>query len=244
MARRRFLIGCSGYYYRSWKEKFYHNAPASQWLAEYSKVFDSVELNGTFYKAPLLKNLRKQAAQTPHNFKFSVKANRYVTHILRLKNCKRENEKFENRMLKGLGIKLEKILFQMPLNFQFGMENLKRIEKYISDSNLNVIEFRHISWWNDTVFDFFRKHKYVFCNVDFPGLQSPFVNPGKEFYLRLHGVPGLFSSNYTDERLKEIVERLPQNCSTYCIYFNNDAKGHAFRNGQTMKRMTAAKFAK
>src|ERR1051325_10765449 len=103
---KKFYIGCSGYYYRTWKE-------------EYSKVFNTVELNGTFYKVPLLKNLKKQARQTPLGFKFSVKANRYVTHILRLKNCKKENEKFENLMLKGLGNKLEKILFQMPPSFHY-----------------------------------------------------------------------------------------------------------------------------
>src|SRR5688572_22246563 len=46
-------VGCSGYYYPQWKNKFY---PAGMkprdWLAYYSSVFNTVELNGTFYKMP------------------------------------------------------------------------------------------------------------------------------------------------------------------------------------------------
>jgi uncharacterized protein YecE (DUF72 family) len=241
---KKFLIGCSGYYYRTWKEKFYNNAPASQWLEEYSKVFNTVELNGTFYKVPVLKNLKKQAKQTPPGFKFSVKANRYVTHILRLKNSKKENETFENLMLKGLGNKLEKILFQMPPGFHYKEETLEAIEKNIADSELNAVEFRHISWWNETVFDFFKSRKIVFCNPDFPGLQPAFVASGNNFYLRLHGVPKLFASNYTEKRLKEIANQLPGDCKTYCIYFNNDAKGHAYENAQSLKKIIDPKFAK
>src|ERR1051326_6570386 len=214
MEKKKIFIGCSGYYYRSWKEKFYQGAASSHWLEEYSKTFNTVELNGTFYKIPLLRNLKKQAKQTPADFKFSVKANRYITHILRLKNCKLENEKFANLLLKGFGEKLGKILFQMPPKFHYKKENLEVIEKNISDSEVNVIEFRHISWWNETVFNFFKSHKYVFCNVDFPKLQPPFFSSGKYFYLRLHGVPKLFSSNYSEKRLKEISAQIPKGCST------------------------------
>src|SRR3954463_8893601 len=104
--KTNYLLGCSGYYYRDWKEEFYNDAPASQWLSEYSKVFNSVELNGTFYKVPTVENLKKQAAQTPAGFKFSAKASRYVTHILRLKKSRKESLAFEDLLFKGLANKL------------------------------------------------------------------------------------------------------------------------------------------
>lgn len=233
--KKRIFIGCSGYYYSDWKKKFYHDAPAPRWLSEYSKVFNSVELNGTFYKVPSIANLKKQAAQTPDDFKFSVKANRYVTHILKLKNSRKESIEFEAVLLKGLEDKLEKILFQLPPGFHYSEENLETIRKNIPDSDLNAIEFRHISWWNEIVFRFFKSHKYVFCNVDFPGLQPEFINTGEIFYLRLHGVPELFKSAYDTRRLNKISENIPGTCKSYCIYFNNTFYGRAYKNALELK---------
>lgn len=240
--KKNFFIGCSGYYYPSWRKTLYNDAPASKWLSEYSNVFNSVELNGTFYKVPLLRNLKKQAAQTPEEFKFCVKANRYVTHIHRLKDSKKEIKAFQNLLEKGLGKKLEKILFQMPPSFHYSENNLENIAENIPDSELNAIEFRHISWWNASVFKFFKTHNYVFCNVDFPGLQPPFVTAGKNFYLRLHGVPRLFRSAYSQEQLNEIAKQLPGNCETYCIYFNNTGLGHAYKNAQELKNILRKTF--
>jgi uncharacterized protein YecE (DUF72 family) len=241
--KTNYLLGCSGYYYRDWKEKFYNDAPASQWLSEYSKVFNTVELNGTFYKVPTLGSLKKQAEQTPTGFKFSAKASRYVTHILRLKKSKKDNQAFENLLLKGLDTKLENILFQMPPSFHYSEENLDIIKTNITDSPLNVIEFRHISWWNAEVFKFFKSHKYVFCNVDSPTLQPDFINGGNKFYLRLHGTPELFKSNYSDYRLKKILKKIAPGYKTCCIYFNNTSDGKAFKNALTLKKLLKDKFA-
>lgn len=235
--KKKFFIGCSGYYYSSWRKIFYNDAPPSKWLAEYSKIFNSVELNGTFYKVPSVESLKRQAAQTPDDFKFCAKANRYVTHIHRLKNSRKEILSFQNLLKKGLGKKLEKILFQLPPSLHYSAENLENINKNIPDSELNAIEFRHISWWNDQVFKFFKKHEYVFCNVDFPGLQPPFVNTGRSFYLRLHGVPLLFRSAYSISRLKEIAGQFPENCETYCIYFNNTDQGNACKDALELRKI-------
>src|SRR4051812_29443427 len=111
-------IGCSGYYYPAWKNAFYPaKLPASKWLAHYSSVFNTVELNGTFYRLPKLSDLKRNSANTPEDFKFSVKMSRFVTHMSRLKQSRDTISDFIDLMLNGLGPKLHKILFQMPPSF-------------------------------------------------------------------------------------------------------------------------------
>jgi len=201
-----------------------------------------VELNGTFYKIPTVENLKKQASHTPENFKFSVKANKYVTHTLRLKNSLKETESFQGLLQEALGSKLENILFQLPPSFHFSKENLETIKKNVPDSSLNVIEFRHSSWWNEIVFEFFSSHSYIFCNVDFPGLQPEYLHNGSKFYLRLHGVPELFKSSYSTAYLKKISENIDPSKKPCCIYFNNTFYGHAYENALELKSLLRDKF--
>jgi uncharacterized protein YecE (DUF72 family) len=81
-------IGCSGFVYPGWKGKFYPTDLArSKWLAHYSSRFNTVELNGTFYRFPVVKNLKTSYDATPENFRFSVKANRIITHNLKMKDA-------------------------------------------------------------------------------------------------------------------------------------------------------------
>lgn len=83
---KNYHIGCSGYYYSNWKNKFYpKGVTAKDYLNYYSSVFNAVELNGTFYRTPSLSQLKKYHAVTEKNFSFSVKMSKYITHVLRLR---------------------------------------------------------------------------------------------------------------------------------------------------------------
>ncbi|MDF2455308.1 MAG: hypothetical protein K0R51_1301, partial [Cytophagaceae bacterium] len=104
MSGSKFRIGCSGYYYAAWKNKFYpQGLQPKNWLAYYSTVFNSVELNGTFYRTPKLADLIKYAQNAVHDFKFAVKVSKYITHILKLKNSKIPIQDFQELMHEGLG---------------------------------------------------------------------------------------------------------------------------------------------
>src|ERR1700720_3602647 len=115
MKNAEILIGCSGYYYSAWKGKFYPaGLKPAEWLSYYSSVFNSVELNGTFYRVPRVSSLKKYADRTGSEFRFSVKMHRYITHIKRLRDCDDEIEDFISVAQEGLGNKLATVLFQMP----------------------------------------------------------------------------------------------------------------------------------
>lgn len=232
-----YRIGCSGYYYPEWKGKFYPaGVPSKKWLEYYSSVFNTVELNGTFYRTPSLANLKKYADVTPGDFRFSVKMNKLVTHLQKLKDKKTVAE-FQELILTGLKGKLIHFLFQMPPSFHFSEENLERIINTIPHNPLNVIEFRHVSWWNESVEKTLRDASLTFCNVDFPGLKTYSIQTSPLSYLRLHGNPELFISSYSKEKLQRTINELPSDARSCCIYFNNTMFEAAYSNALQLTEM-------
>lgn len=237
MLVRTFHIGCSGYYYSYWKNRFYpKEIPAKHWLQYYSSIFNTVELNGTFYKTPLVSTLKKYAAQTPEHFRFSAKMSKYVSHILRLKNSRQNIVEFIDLLQEGLGTKLSCILFQMPPSFHYNTENLAHIIDNIPHHGSNIIELRHISWWNPEVKKLLEKAAIGFCNVDFPGLNSRIIQTTDNFYFRFHGNPELFKSSYSVKQLIDFYTSLPA-AKQYYIYFNNTYYEAGYQNAMELKRL-------
>lgn len=231
--KKNYLIGCSGYYYSNWKNKFYpEGLKPSDWLTYYSTVFNSVELNGTFYKTPKLSDLKRYANVTEDDFKFSVKMSKYITHILKLNDCKQIITDFQDLIKEGLKDKLTNFLFQLPPSYHYTKENLDKILTNISHHPHNVVEFRHISWWNEEVKQEFKNSGLTFCNVDLPGLASYFISSSPVFYLRLHGNPELFKSSYSSEKLKEFHEKIPLNSLQTMVYFNNTYYEAGYKNAR------------
>ena len=233
-------IGCSGYYYPQWKGKLYPKDLASRsWLAYYSSVFNTVELNGTFYRRPQVSALKQNNLATPVDFAFSVKMSRYITHVQRLKDKQTTND-FQSLILDGLEHKLRHFLFQMPPNFHYSEENLGKIISGIPHNPQNVVEFRHISWWNNRVKDALSSANITFCNIDYPGLDSWFISSSDRFYLRLHGNPKLFVTSYTRTRLKDFYNAFPESGITRSVYFNNTVTEAGFRNARQLMKIAMA----
>jgi uncharacterized protein YecE (DUF72 family) len=241
--RPEFRVGCSGYYYRPWKGTFYpEKLPASKWLEYYSSIFNTIELNGTFYRTPKLSDLKRYITLTPDDFTFSVKVSRYITHILKLKETATLISEFKQLIEEGLGNKLENLLFQLPPSFVYNEENLETLILNIPPSDSHVIEFRHLSWWNSPkAGSVLKKSGYTFCNVDYPGIQEEFIHTSNHFYLRMHGVPELFKSTYSDLELQKIVQRMPENIGRYNIYFNNTFYDGAYKNALTFIQLLNSK---
>lgn len=234
-------IGCSGYYYPAWKNKFYpKGVQPKNWLEYYSSVFDTVELNGTFYRTPKLSDLQKYLLVTPDDFTFSVKMSKFITHINRLKDSKSTIADFQKLIQDGLENKLSYFLFQMPPSFNYTEENMDRMLENIPHRETNVVELRHISWWNDTVKKEFTKANLTFCNVDFPGLESYFMQTTDRFYLRFHGNPELFKSSYDITELESFYRQFPAHCKEYNIYFNNTFYEAGYTNARQLQQITNA----
>jgi len=116
MAKRRcdIRIGTSGWHYDHWLGRFYpEKLPKDKWLEYYAERFDTVEINNTFYHLPKPQTFHRWRDLAPKNFLYAVKANRYITHIKRLKDTADEIKRFFDavRLLKET---LGPILFQLP----------------------------------------------------------------------------------------------------------------------------------
>jgi uncharacterized protein YecE (DUF72 family) len=230
-------IGCSGFYYAAWKNKFYPEGLSSRkWMEYYSSVFNTLELNSTFYRMPKLSDLEKYAAVTPAAFRFSVKMSRFVTHVKRLTDTD-SISRFQDLIVSGLGSKLGCFLFQMPPSFKYSEENLQRIVDNVPHHSNNVVEFRHASWWNEPVGDVLRGHGITFCNVDFPGLESHVVDTHERFYMRFHGNPDLFISSYSEEQIKRYYDQVPADCKEAYFYFNNTMFEAGYTNARQLMQL-------
>jgi len=232
-------IGCSGYYYPAWKKKFYpEELKPKDWLEYYSSVFNTVELNGTFYRTPKLSDLQKYYDKTPPGFRFSVKMSKQVTHIKKLKDSQDLIAEFQSLVREGLREKCLHFLFQLPPSFQYTEENLALVLEKIPHLPENVIEFRHVSWWNETVRQKLSEAGITFCNVDFPNMETFFIHTNSFFYLRLHGNPVLFKSEYGIDELKRFYQAIPEDCEQSCVYFNNTYYEAGYTNAKQWQEIS------
>jgi uncharacterized protein YecE (DUF72 family) len=240
---RKWWIGCSGFYYKGWKGEFYpEGLPQRKWFEFYCESFNTVELNVTFYRFPKLQDLKGWFDRSPVDFKFTVKAPRLITHYKRFHNAKRETQDFYETVNKGLRDKLGNVLFQLHPRMEYSEENLERILETLDPSFVNVLEFRHESWWRNSVYKTLREHKATFCSISYPALPDGVVKTLPIMYYRFHGVPQLYLSSYSNKELVRISEELKHFRGTtdiYC-YFNNDIQVAAVWNARNLQKIVSA----
>lgn len=239
---KKWWIGCSGFYYKSWRDGFYPpKLPQRKWFEYYCEHFNTVELNVTFYRFPKIEALRGWYERSPENFRFTVKAPRLITHYKRFNNAERETSDFYQLVAEGLGNKLGTVLFQLHPAMVYSPENLEKILATLDNAFHNVLEFRHESWWNDHVLRELRRNKVTFCSISYPDLPDKVLNTNQIVYYRFHGVPRLYLSSYSDQFLNRVaddIHHLPNVTDVY-TYFNNDIEVAAVYNARSLQSIAA-----
>src|SRR2546428_8164457 len=124
----RIRVGTSGYVYKHWRNLLYEGVPASEWLERYAQVFDTVELNATFYRLPSAPMVDGWRERTPRGFLFACKGSRYITHMKRLKDPGPGLQRYFELVLR-LGSKLGPILWQLPP--QMNRPDLARLAAFL-----------------------------------------------------------------------------------------------------------------
>lgn len=236
--KTKYHIGCSGFYNTDWKGSFYPgDSQNKDFLKLYSQTFDIVEINSTFYRKPTAKTLQKWVDETPDYFKFFIKIPKTISHQKPFENRLEEILEFCNHIQTQLGKKLVGFLFQFPPSFQNTSENLNWLKENTPHNHLIVVEFRHISWWNDEVFRIFKENKWIFSGTSFPrNLPEDIIvtNP-KIGYYRLHGKPTLYKSPYSEEFLKDLANKIKETDKEFYIMFNNTWGKSAIENALYLK---------
>jgi uncharacterized protein YecE (DUF72 family) len=231
-------IGISGWRYPPWRGGFYPAGLAQQRELEFaSRALPTIELNGSFYSLQRPESYAQWHDETPADFRFSVKGNRFLTHILRLRDI---DGPLANVLASGvfnLREKLGPFLWQFPPNFQFDPE---RMEHFLSllphdseealalaqkhEPRMNgrtalevdkkrklrhAVEIRHDSFIDESFIALLRKYKVAVVVADTAGKWPHIEDVTADFmYLRLHGEKELYASGYTDEALDWWAERI------------------------------------
>jgi len=227
-------IGCSGWMYPFWKETFYPKSlPQKEWFSFYKNHFNTVEVNNSFYHFPTAQIIEKWYQQAPRHFTYFLKAHRSITHLEKFK----DTDVLLNKMYQlgdDLKEKLDVILFQLPPHFSYDSDKLGLILKSLNKNYLNVVEFRHPSWWNPEVFESCTDNQVVFCSVTAARLPNELINCNGNVYMRFH--ERIFEDCYNEKELEGWALKIQQtNAKKVWVYFNNSLKGYAPANALSLK---------
>lgn len=231
-------IGISGWRYEPWRGVFYpEDLVQARELEFASRALPTIEINGSFYSLQRPESYAAWYEATPPGFMFSVKGNRFITHILRLKEI---DGPVANVLASGvfnLREKLGPFLWQFPPNFKFDperMEHFLSILPHDSEAGLELarkyeprmegkvaldvdkkrklrhaIEIRHESFMDEAFIALLRKYKVAVVVADTAGKWPYIEDVTADFmYLRLHGDKELYASGYTDEALDRWAARI------------------------------------
>jgi uncharacterized protein YecE (DUF72 family) len=225
-------IGVSGWRYTPWRGHFYPPGLA-QWreLQHASRVFNSLELNGSFYSLQRPSSYAMWAGHAPPVFVFAVKGSRYITHMLKLRGVEAALANFFASGLFELGDKLGPILWQFPPTMRFHPEVFEAFFRLLPDSTheaakialqrddrlqgreslqpgrkrriRHAVEVRHDSFVTPDFIRLLRKYRIAWVVADTPRPWPLYEDVTSDFvYMRLHGSTELYNSRYTTEELE------------------------------------------
>jgi uncharacterized protein YecE (DUF72 family) len=221
-------LGTIGFSYPEWKGTFYPaGLPANQQLNYYSRIFNAIEVNTTFYGPQSPAQVQRWVNGTPPDFRFCMKSPRRVTHDLRLQGAGTEMLTFIEASA-PLDDKFGAVLVQLPPNLEKFLLVLPPGPRY-------AIEFRHASWYVPKTADLLKQHRVCWVTIDYEDLPIE-IHPTTDFlyfrWIARHNViphPGHEVLDRT-ERLQSWLELIKTNLdgiNTIFGFFDNDYAGHA-----------------
>jgi uncharacterized protein YecE (DUF72 family) len=236
-------VGCSGWQYRDWRGGLYPTGlPQRRWLERYAEVFDTVEVNSTFYRLAKPAAVARWVEQTPAGFTFAAKASRYLIHMRKLRDIDEGVRRFYAGIapLADAG-RLGPVLWQLP---EWFAKDLPRLQEACGrlPAGRHCWEFRHPSWFDDDVYAVLAAHDMALAYGDAP--HRPFqahVATTDWTLVRFHfGTRGR-RGNYSDREIDAWADRLTawREREALWVYFNNDWEGFAVRNALRLRRELA-----
>lgn len=212
----------------------------------YSTLFNSVELNNTFYKVPMSSTFEKWSQDVGDEFRFSVKLWKSITHVKELAFDDSDIETF----VKRAGLLQNKkgcILLQFPgkitLEYFNQIEQILKVITYADHASEwnKAIELRNASWHTGETFELLNEYNASMVLHDFPKGKIEEANYNADFvYVRFHGPTGNYRGSYSHEFLNQkaiqIREWMSKGKDVFA-YFNNTA-GDAYQNAHTLKELS------
>lgn len=234
-------VGCSGWVYRDWRGVVYPaELPQRRWFEHYQSLFDTVELNSTFYRLPTPTAVEGWAAAAEPGFVFAVKVGSFGSHRMKLRDAARWLPNHLDRV-ERLGDHLGPNLVQLPPRWK---RNMARLDEFLDSAPGTMrwaVELREPSWLHDDVFELLRRRGAALCIHDLLP-HHPFEVTAGWTYVRFHGPDALhepYRGAYGPRRLdawaSRLGEVLDRGHDVYA-YFNNDWFGQAVTDATYLRR--------
>ena len=168
-------VGTSSWSSEDWLNVFYPEGTSpADFISEYAKHFDTVEIDSTFYRSPSPAMVRNWAQRTPHGFKFAAKVPRIITHDKVMQDCENELEEFL-RAMDQLEDKLGPLLLQFPYfnkqAFATPEDFRARLKPFLGKLPSGysfACETRNKHWINPPLLDLLRQHHVALALIDHP----------------------------------------------------------------------------
>ncbi len=216
-------IGSMGWSYKQWL--IYEGLKAADYLTEYSKSFNSVEINNTFYRIPRESSMIDWASKVPDDFRFSIKFPRSISHSKNLEPDQGRLEAFLSR-IQLMEEKAGPLLIQFPPTLK--PDHMSLLEAFLDKLPLvyrYAIEFRQEDWFNEETYKLLRDNNVALVNVEHPWQKSTLEQTADFSYIRLEGDrktvkgdDGVTEKDKTDLNVEwaERIKGLCENRDVYC----------------------------
>ena len=160
----------------------------SKWLEFYSKVFDYVEIDSSFYNIPAILTVKKWLKKTQDSFRFTAKFPKVITHDKRLKNVDKDLDLFF-KAISPLYDKTLALLIQLPPSLEIveGLQRLRDLVHLLDNRFRYAVEVRHQSWFQDLAYNFFANNNICMVWSQIVGIRTPPIVTTDFLYLRFIG---------------------------------------------------------
>ena len=211
-------------------------------LTYYASLFNSIEINSSFYKLPKASTIIKWRDTVPEGFRFTFKLSKTISHAKAL-DFNTEEVALFIQTINNVDRKKGCILLQLPPALKPGkIKQLEKLFKAIDAANADrawkvAVEFRNKVWYNDQTFTLLKQYNFSLVLQDLPASATPLLAPLTDVvYLRFHGTEKGYRGSYDEGLLSAYAQHIRQwinegKCA-YC-YFNNTL-GDAFDNLQAL----------
>jgi uncharacterized protein YecE (DUF72 family) len=246
-------FGTMGFSYKDWQGVFYPVGIKSRnYLRHYSKAFNAVEVDATFYGTPKTEIVQRWGVNTPDQFVFCLKMPRIITHELGLIRSTSYVQEFVDRVLL-LENKLGVVLIQLPPTFTSSMMSiLAAFLEVLPDDLRFAVEFRHQSWYTSKSAELLKQHNVCWVATEYKQLPKTVPVTSDFAYVRFIGRHGRFNHfnrvridvtrnlRWWQKRIEDITPQI----NSFFGFFNNDYSGYAPATCNQFKSMLGLETAK
>ena len=242
----KFRVGCSGWSYKDWVGPFYpRDAEPKDYLGLYSKAFDCVEIDSSFYRIPSPAMVAQWKRVTPPGFTFSPKLSKKITHENKLENFESTLMYFYSVVGK-LGDKLGPIVVQLPPSVK-AEKHKTQMERFVSSLEprfRHAIEFRHKSWFTPETYRLLERNKVAMAWSINQYLETPPEVTADFTYLRMVGTREITKFTGIQKEMREEMEHWAKelrekraSIKDSFVFFNNHFAGFGPESVNEFRRL-------